>query len=103
MELGDAIGIGKSSISEWESGKRSLAIGAITDIADVLDTSPSHLMGWTDDPAEGIAPDAPDINTLEFALYGEVRDLTDEDKEELLRMARRMRELETLRKQQANK
>ena len=40
------------------------------------------------------------VRDILLALYGEIRELTDEDKEELLRDARRMRELLELRKKQ---
>ena len=49
-ELGEAIGIGKSSISEWESGKRSPDIDKVKDIAKVLNVTPAYLMGW-DEPS----------------------------------------------------
>ena len=50
-ELGAAIGIGKSSISEWESGKRSPDIDKVHDIARALGVTPAYLMGWDDSPA----------------------------------------------------
>lgn len=49
-ELGEAIGIGKSSISEWESGKRSPDIDKVKDIAKALNVTPAYLMGW-DEPS----------------------------------------------------
>lgn len=60
-ELGDKIGIGKSSISEWETGKRSPNIDVLWDLSIALSTTTEYLMGWTDDP---IAP--PPRYTIEF-------------------------------------
>ncbi len=59
-ELGEAIGIGKSSISEWESGKRSPDIDKVKDIAKVLNVTPTYLMGWKEEaaPARPALPDA---------------------------------------------
>ena len=54
-ELGEAIGIGKSSISEWESGKRSPDIDKVKDIAKVLNVTPAYLMGW-DEPSPASRP-----------------------------------------------
>ena len=54
-ELGEAIGIGKSSISEWESGKRSPDIDKIKDIAKVFNVTPAYLMGW-DEPSPASRP-----------------------------------------------
>ncbi|MEG1813999.1 MAG: helix-turn-helix transcriptional regulator, partial [Clostridia bacterium] len=48
--LGFEVGIGKSSISEWESGKRSPPIDKMQDIARTLKTSVAYLMGWVGDP-----------------------------------------------------
>ena len=54
-ELGEAIGIGKSSISEWESGKRSPDIDKVKDIAKVLNVTPAYLMSW-DEPSPASRP-----------------------------------------------
>lgn len=51
-ELGSAIGKGESTISEWESEKRSPDVDLICDIARILHTSPAYLMGWSDNPEE---------------------------------------------------
>ena len=45
-ELGRKLDIGKSSVSEWESGKRALPIDAMELIAKVLNVSVPYLMGW---------------------------------------------------------
>ena len=50
-ELGTRVGIGKSSISEWESGKRSPDIDKIEDIANALNVSAAYLMGWESEPS----------------------------------------------------
>ncbi len=60
-ELGEAIGIGKSSISEWESGKRSPDIDKVKDIAKVLNVTPTYLMGWKEE-------DVPDQRPLPAGL-----------------------------------
>ena len=60
-ELGEAIGIGKSSISEWESGKRSPDIDKVKDIAKALNVTPAYLMGWDEpSPASRPLPVVPD-------------------------------------------
>ena len=45
-ELGNLLGIGKSSISEWESGKRPIPIDTMEEIADHLQVTVPYLMGW---------------------------------------------------------
>lgn len=49
-ELGDSIGKGISTISEWESGKRSPDIELIPKLGRVLNVSQAFLMDFTDDP-----------------------------------------------------
>ena len=45
-DLGNYLGIGKSSISEWESGKRQIPMDTLEEIATYLEVSVPHLMGW---------------------------------------------------------
>ena len=45
-ELGRKLDIGKSSVSEWESGKRPIPMDVMERIAEILNTSVPHLMGW---------------------------------------------------------
>lgn len=49
-ELGAKLEIGKSSISEWESGKRSPDFDKLEEMATILDVSFHYLVGWSDDP-----------------------------------------------------
>lgn len=49
-ELGAKLGIGKSSISEWESNKRSPDFDKLEEMAAILGVSFHYLVGWSDDP-----------------------------------------------------
>lgn len=49
-ELGDLLGIGKSSISEWEHGKRTPSLKDLARLAAALKVSPEYLTGWADAP-----------------------------------------------------
>lgn len=49
-ELGAAVGKGESTVSEWEAEKRSPDVELIYSLADILNTTPAYLMGWSDDP-----------------------------------------------------
>ena len=49
-QLGDAIGKGISTISEWESGKRSPDVELIPELGKILQVSQAFLMDMTDDP-----------------------------------------------------
>lgn len=44
-DVGRILGLGKSTISEWETGKRSPDIELITELASILNTSVEYLLG----------------------------------------------------------
>lgn len=54
-ELGEAVGVGKSTVSEWEHNKRSPSIDAMQAIAAALQTTTAHLAGW-DEPQKQESP-----------------------------------------------
>ena len=63
-ELGNAVGVGKSTVRKWENGMiANMRRDKIAKIAAALDVSPAYLMGW-----EEIIPSRPeggfDINAL---------------------------------------
>lgn len=51
QELGEKLGLGKSTISEWESGKRMPGLELVEDIAKALGIDPWYLMGWSTEPS----------------------------------------------------
>ena len=66
-ELGNLIGKGTSTISEWESGKRSPDVELIPVLGRVLNVSQAFLLDMTDDQYYRPEEDLPD----EFPLYEE--------------------------------
>lgn len=49
-ELGNKVGVGKSTVRKWENGMiANMRRDKIAKIADALDCSPAYLMGW-DEP-----------------------------------------------------
>lgn len=64
-ELGNRLDIGKSSISEWESGKRALPIDVVEQISEILNVSVQYIMGWNEEPAirksTGLSPAALEV------------------------------------------
>ena len=95
-----AFGVAQSTVGSWESGaKEPRNYAATRRLADFFNVTTDYLLGCTDDPTpHGEKDDGINIGTLEYALLNEVRELDDEGKEELLRNARRLRELIDLRK-----
>ena len=53
-ELGRKLGIGKSSVSEWESGKHPIPMDVMDQIAEILNVSVPHLMGWDLSQGDGL-------------------------------------------------
>lgn len=75
LELAERIGYkSKTSINKIELGVQNLKQSKIKAIADALNTTPSFIMGWRDDP-ESTTP-TPDniipIETRQYPLLGEV-------------------------------
>lgn len=99
LELAQIIGVSRSTVAMWETNNNEPDNETLIKLAKFFDVSVDYLLGRTD--STGTATNDINLDELEFALYGEMRELDDEDKEELLRNARRMRELLELKKKQS--
>ena len=95
-------GLNHNSFYAWENRGTIPSGDIFSKIADYFGVSTDWLItGKETSPNEKKLPqDEINLDELEFALFGEVRELSDEDKQELLKNARRMRELIELRKKQ---
>lgn len=50
-QLGDLVGVGKSTVRKWETGMiANMRRDKIAKLAKALDTSPGYLMGWEEEP-----------------------------------------------------
>ena len=99
--LGRRIGMAESTVSLYESGKREPDLETIQRIADVFGVTTDYLLGRTDDPTPADEKKGSldeQLSGIEFALFGEIRELDDEDKLDILNDVRRARELRELRK-----
>ena len=77
-ELGKHLGIGKSSVCEWESGKRPIPIDTMESISEVLEVPVPVLMGWEMESNQTVA--ALDLSPEALALarrYDEIQDPLD--------------------------
>ena len=89
----------RTKISEWRNNKSTPTEEEIAICAIELGTSIEYLSGKSDDSTPLNAKQADiSLDEIEFALLDEVRELDDEDKEELLKNARRFREFKELKK-----
>jgi Predicted transcriptional regulators len=105
-ELGDMVGVAESTMSHYETGKRSPDFETLLKFGEILECSVDYLLTGNSGAPE-IKKDGSEeplkLSDIEFALFGEVRELDDEDKAELLRDAQRMRELKILREKSEGK
>ena len=73
----------RSSIAKIEKGLVDLSQTKIELFAKVLGVAPGDLMGWEQEPAEEPTLDE-QLEGVEFALWGEVKDLSDDEKQDIL-------------------
>ena len=108
QKLAEVLNVKRPAVSKYENGEIPLTDETIKILSEYFDVTTDYLLGRTDDPtppgkkkdAQQRAPDDIELDSIEFALLGEVRELDEEDKEELLRDAKRFRELKELRRKQ---
>jgi transcriptional regulator with XRE-family HTH domain len=65
-EVGNFVGVGKSTVRKWETGMiENMRRDKIAKLAEVLQTTPGYLMGWSD---------SPDINKKPASKTDELRE-----------------------------
>lgn len=83
-KLGEKIGVAESTISLYENGKRQPDYDTLTKIADFFGVSVDELLGRVPTTDTSSPLDA-ELEGIDFALYGEVKELTDDEKEDVLK------------------
>lgn len=78
--MADMLQIQRPTYTRYETGEREPDFETVLKIAELLSVSTDFLLGKTDMPS---SPDE-QLSNEEFALYGEVRDLTDDEKQRVL-------------------
>lgn len=78
------LGVNRSTVMRYETkGIEKLPIDIIPPLAKILKCTPEYLMGWEEQKENDIS-----FDDFRFALYGEVKDLTEEQKQAILDFAR---------------
>ena len=77
-ELAMLCGVTQSTISLWEIGKTVPRKKALAKLAERFGVSAGYILGIDSED------DAPDIGDIDFALSGEIRDLSDAEKQDVL-------------------
>jgi transcriptional regulator with XRE-family HTH domain len=84
-ELADQVGVSRSAVAQWETGRTGQVTGNLSRIADVLEVSVEYLMHGDDKRAAGEVQQGDELALLR--LY---RECDPEDRQMLLRTARRL-------------
>ena len=95
--LAEKIGITQPTLSRNLSGIHAPRVEVLESIAKVFDVSVDYLLGVSDirNPDKDVSRQESlddilqrEMEGVEYALFGEVKDLTDEQKEDLLQMVK---------------
>ncbi len=99
-ELGQRLGIKKAAVCRLESEEDSFSIGRIVKIAEVLDTTPWYLTGWTSACCDLTIEGEPDVRKAQLITY--FSELGDVGKDKLLTYAEDMYFIEKTKKDLEN-
>lgn len=84
-QVGDFVGVNKATIQRYEIGNIDIKRNVAIKLAECLGTSPSYIMGWTDDPLAGVTSAAPAALSPQLQALADALDqLNDEGQEKLL-------------------
>ena len=79
--LASLVNISKSSINMYERGEREPGLELLETFADFFNVDMDYLLGKNNIPRKSLDDQ---LANEEFALFGEVHDLTDEEKQRVL-------------------
>lgn len=82
-QLAEIIGVERSSIGKYEGKSKVVPSDEVkAKIAEYFNVSIDYLMGRTSNPAPPSLDEQ--LSDIDFALSGEIRDLSDEEKQDIL-------------------
>ena len=94
-QLGDKIGVGKSTVRKWENGMiANMRRDKIGLIANALSVSPAYLMGWEENTPAAV----PVLEDMEQKLLSSFALLNDSGQEEALKRVEELTELPKYKK-----
>lgn len=89
-KVAKATGISTGSMTDWKKGRSAPKVDQLQKIADYFGVSVDYLLG--NEPKEKTPAEADvTFDDFTYAMYGEAKELTDEDKNMLLEMARMLK------------
>lgn len=82
-EIAMALGVSRPTVSEWEHQKKDPSGERLKNLASFFGVSTAVVLGLS--PVEEIQVSSEvEISDVDFALSGEIRDLTDDEKQDIL-------------------
>jgi len=94
-ELAEVLNVSSAAISLWETNNRQPDYNTLEKIANLFNVSVDYLY------PNKIENNPLTMDDIQFALYGAIRKLDEEDMVELLKSAERMQELKRLKQQKS--
>ena len=82
--LARKLGVGQSTVGMWENGKNKPQNAYLEKMAEIFVVSTDYLLGRSDTRDDTSQQLEPSIGDIDFALSGEIRDLTDDEKQDVL-------------------
>lgn len=89
LKLAEVLGVSRSTIAMWETEASQPDNNALIDLADYFNTTVDFILGRENESA---LDNKVELDNLQFALYGEVKELSDEDKKKILDFAKFVKE-----------
>jgi len=83
-EVGNYVGVSKSTVRKWETGEiANMRRDKIARLAEVLQTTPEYLMGWSNSPDKNKKP-ADKISELQMQLFKKIEGFSEDQLQLLL-------------------
>ena len=83
QKLSNMLNISQQAVAKWENGKSSPDPEMLSTIADILGVSADAILGRPVETGNDIK-----LDEIDFALFGEIKDLDRTDKEDILNFAK---------------
>ena len=81
IEFAKKFNVAQNTVSNWENGNRQIDSETAIKLADFFDVSTDYLLSRTDNPEQSVDQQ---LEGIEFALYGEIKELTEDEKQDIL-------------------
>ena len=94
QKLANHLGVSRSTVAMWETGGSEPSNEMLAQIASFFGTSVDYLLGLDDNEQKKETPTEADVTFDDFtyALHNESKELSEEKKQQLLEMARFLRQ-----------